>query len=140
MTYIGLDLGSKTLGIAVSDSMGLIATALETFRFKENDLQNALKYVTIIIAERKVDKIVLGLPKNMDGSIGFQADYVMKFKSMLEEETHKPVILIDERLTSVEVNKIMVNADLSRNKRKERVDALAARLILQSYLDSYKKE
>lgn len=140
MIYLGLDVGTKTIGIAISDPRGIIATSLETYHFKENDLQKALKYVTMIVENRGVDKIVLGLPKNMDGSLGFQSNYVQTFKKKLEEMTQKPVILVDERLTSVQVNKIMISADLSRKKRKDKVDALAAQLILQSYLDSPKKE
>lgn len=140
MIYLGLDLGSKTIGMAISDPRGIIATPFETYHFKENDLQNALKYVTMVVENRGVDRIVLGLPKNMDGSLGFQSNYVQTFKKMLEEMATKPVILVDERLTSVQINKLLINADLSRKKRKDKVDALAAQLILQSYLDSPKKE
>jgi putative Holliday junction resolvase len=140
MIYLGLDLGTKTVGMAISDPSGIIATALETYHFKENDLQKAVNYVKMVVENRGVDKIVLGLPKNMDGTLGFQSTYVQTFKTMLEKETKKPVILVDERLTSVQVNKILIDADLSRKKRKDKIDALAARLILQSYLDSPKKE
>ena len=82
MRYLGLDLGNRTLGIAISDALGIIATGVETYRFKEKDLQKALDYVKIIVADRKVDKVVLGLPKNMDGSLGFQSEYVLEFKKM----------------------------------------------------------
>lgn len=136
MRYLGLDLGNRTCGIAVSDSMGIIATSIITIRFREKDLQKCLEYVKMYIADRKVDKIVMGLPKNMNGSLGFQSEYVLEFKKMLEEETHLEVILYDERLTTVEVTKMMISADLSRAKRKDKVDTLAATLILQSYLDS----
>lgn len=140
MRYIGLDLGNRTCGVAISDVSGTIATALETIRFREKDLQKCLEYVIIIITEKKVEKIVMGNPINMNGTIGPQAEYVQQFKKMLEESTNLEVILYDERLTSVEVNKIMITADLSRAKRKNKVDTLAATLILQSYLDSAKKK
>lgn len=138
MRYIGLDLGNRTCGVAISDGTGTIATAYDTVRFREKDLQKCLECVIMIISEKKVDKIVLGNPINMNGTIGPQAEYVREFKKMLEETTDKEVILFDERLTSVEVNKIMITADVSRAKRKTKVDTLAATLILQSYLDSRK--
>ncbi len=138
MRYIGLDLGNRTCGIAISDSTGTIATAYDTVRFREKDLQKCLEYVIMVIAEKKVEKIVLGNPINMNGTVGPQAEYVCAFKNMLEEATSLEVILYDERLTSVEVNKIMITADLSRQKRKSKVDTLAATLILQSYLDGKK--
>ncbi len=139
MRYLGLDLGNRTCGIAISDPMGIIATSITTVRFREKDLQKCLEYVKMYIAERKIDKIVMGLPKNMDGSLGFQSEYVFTFKKMLEENTNLEVILYDERLTTVEVTKVMISADLSRAKRKSKVDTLAATLILQSYLDSVNK-
>lgn len=138
MRYIGLDLGNRTCGIALSDLSGTIATAYNTVRFREKDLQNCLECVIMVIAEKKVEKIVLGNPINMNGTIGPQAEYVKEFKTMLEDRTNLEVILYDERLTSVEVNKIMITADISRQKRKNKVDTLAATLILQSYLDGKK--
>lgn len=138
MRYMGLDLGNRTVGIAFSDPMGIIATGYETYRFNEKDLQKVLEYVKMLVVERKVDRIVLGLPKNMDGSLGFQAEYVMSFKKMLEDELAIEVILVDERLTTTQVTRVMIDADLSRKKRKSQVDKLAAVVILQSYLDSKK--
>ena len=138
MRYMGLDLGNRTVGIAFSDPMGIVATGYETYRFNEKDLQKVLEYVKMLVVERKVDKIVLGLPKNMDGSLGFQSEYVMSFKKMLEDELSIEVILVDERLTTTQVTRVMIDADLSRKKRKEQVDKLAAVVILQSYLDSKK--
>ena len=135
MKYLGLDLGNRTCGIAISDSLGMIATGIETYRFKEQDLKTLLAYINQMCIERNVQNIVLGLPKNMDGTLGFQAEYVMSFKTMLEELNYQ-VFLMDERLSTVQVNKIMIEADLSRNKRKQQVDKLAAVVILQSYLDS----
>ena len=138
MRYMGLDLGNRTVGIAFSDPMGIVATGYETYRFNEKDLQKVLEYVKILVVEKNVDKIVLGLPKNMDGSLGFQSEYVLTFKEMLENEVGKEVILMDERLTTAQVTRVMIDADISRKKRKEQVDKLAAVVILQSYLDSKK--
>lgn len=138
MRYMGLDLGNRTVGVAFSDSLGIVATGYETFRFNEKDLQKVLEYVKILVVEKKVDKIVLGLPKNMDGTLGFQSEYVMTFKKMVEDEINIEVILIDERLTTSQVTRVMIDADLSRKKRKAQVDKLAAVVILQSYLDSKK--
>lgn len=139
MRYLGLDLGNRTVGIAISDGLGIIATGVETYRFKEKNLQSALDYVKIIIDDRKVDKVVLGLPKNMDGTLGFQSEYVLEFKSMLEE-IGVQVELFDERLTTMQVTRVMIDADLSRQKRKKEVDKLAAVVILQSYLDFINKK
>lgn len=138
MRYLGLDLGNRTCGIAVSDSLGMIATGVETYRFKDQDLNELLPYIIKVANEKGSKDIVLGLPKNMDGSMGFQAEYVLEFKKMLEENNFN-VYLMDERLSTVQVNKVMIEADLSRNKRKQQVDKLAAVVILQSYLDSLKK-
>ena len=137
MKYLGLDLGNRTCGIAVSDSLGLIATGVETYRFKEQDLKTLLNYIDQMAKDRQIQNIVLGLPKNMDGTLGFQAQYVLSFKEMLENLKYQ-VFLMDERLSTVQVNKVMIEADLSRNKRKQQVDKLAAVVILQSYLDSIK--
>ena len=139
MRYIGLDLGNRTCGIAIGDPTETIATSYGTIRFREKDLQKCLECVVMVMNEKKVDKVVLGHPINMNGTIGPQAEYVYEFKKMLEEATGKEVILYDERLTSVEVNNIMISFDLSREKRKKKVDTLSATLILQSYLDSKKK-
>ncbi len=136
MRYIGLDLGNRTCGVAVSDLSGMIATSLFTIRFFEKDLESALKQVVDVVNEKKGEKIVIGYPLNMNGTAGPQSEYVLTFKKMLEEATNLEVILYDERLTTLEVQKVMISADLSRNKRKKVVDALAATLILQSYLDS----
>ncbi len=136
MKIMGLDLGNRTVGIAVSDYLEVIATPIGTFRFEEQDLNTALKLVLEAAKEHSVDKFVLGLPKNMNGSIGFQAEYCLEFKKMLEEATKKEVIMIDERLTTKMAHQAMLSADLSRNKRKKNVDKLAASIILQTYLDT----
>lgn len=139
MKILGLDLGSKTLGVAVSDYLEIIANPIGTYKIITNDLQDALECVRILAKEHNVKKVALGLPKNMDGTIGFQAEYCLEFKKLLEDELHLEVIMIDERLTSKMANQVMLKADLSRNKRKSNVDKLAATIILQTYLDSIPK-
>lgn len=139
MKILGLDLGSKTLGVAISDALGMMAHPIGMHRIETNDLQSALDYVKMIVKEHQISKIVLGLPKNMDGSVGFQGQYCLTFKQMIEEQTSLEVILIDERLTSKMANQVMLKADLSRKKRKSNVDTLAASIILQTYLDTYAK-
>lgn len=136
MKVLGLDLGSVTVGMAVSDSLGIIANPIGTYKFNKNNLQEALEYVRIEVREKQIDKIVLGLPKNMNGSIGPQAEYTLEFKKMLESELKLEIIMIDERLTSRMANQVMIKADVSRKKRKTNVDKLAATIILQTYLDS----
>ena len=137
MKVLGLDLGNRTLGMAVSDYLGIIANPIGTMRFEDGDLDKALEYVKEAIKEHSIEKIVLGLPKNMNGTIGPQAEYCLKFKEMVEIATGKEVIMIDERLTSKQADVIMLSADLSRQKRKKNVDKLAAAIILQTYLDRH---
>ena len=137
MRIIGLDLGNRTVGVALSDYLGIIANPVGTFRFEEQDLDTALELVEKVIKENQVEKIVLGLPKNMNGTIGPQAEYCLKFKEMLEEKTKLEVVMIDERLTSRQADVIMLKADMSRQKRKKNVDKLAATIILQTYLDRH---
>ena len=140
MRYLGLDLGTKTLGVSLIDRLGLIASTYKTIRFNENDYESALNQLEEIISEFKIEKIVLGLPKNMNNSLGFASERSMNFKKMIEEKYNLEVILQDERLSSVEANNIMIKNDTSRKKRKKSVDSLAANIILQSYLDKIKKE
>lgn len=135
MRYIGLDLGTKTLGVAISDKLGMIASFYKTINFKEEEYESLLTPLKEIIDEYKIEKIVLGLPKNMNNSIGFAGERSINFKKLLENNLNMEVILEDERLSSVEANNIMIASDLSRNKRKKKVDALAATIILQRYLD-----
>ena len=132
MRYMGLDLGTKTLGISLSN--GVIASVYGTLRHDEeyDRIANEVKDLAI---EKKVDVIVLGFPKNMNNTIGERAEITLDFKKKLEELTNLPVELEDERLTSVVANNVLINADTSRKKRKERVDGMASVIILQSYLD-----
>lgn len=135
MRFIGLDLGTKTLGVSISDKLGLIASFYKTIEFESEQYNTLIEPLKSIIDEYKIDKIVLGFPKNMNNSIGFAGERSLNFKKILEDNFNKEVILEDERLSSVEANNIMIQGDLSRKKRKKKVDALAATIILQRYLD-----
>ena len=135
MRYIGLDLGTKTLGIATSDLTGTIASSLTTLRFEENNPSMILNDLRKIIEDYKAEVLVLGLPKNMNNSLGDAAQRSLDFKNILEDEFDLKVELQDERLSSVTANNILISADISRNKRKKKVDQLAATLNLQNYLD-----
>ncbi len=132
MRYIGLDLGTKTLGISLSS--GIIATNYMTLRHNE-DYNYLVQEVKKIVLEKKIDEIVLGFPKNMNNTIGERAQITLDFKEKLEKEIQIPVIMEDERLTSVVANNVLINADTSRKKRKMKVDGVASVIILQSYLD-----
>ena len=138
MRYLGLDLGTKTLGIAISDATRTIASAYGTLNFSENDFNSALPKLKEIIEEYRITKIILGLPKNMNNSIGDSGNRCLDFKQKLEETFNLPVIMQDERLTTVEATKYMLEADISRKKRKKKIDGLAANIILQTYLDKEK--
>ena len=135
MRYLGMDLGSKTLGLATSDLTETLATTLTTINFKDENYDELINKLDSILKENKIDKIVLGLPKNMDNSIGTRAEITLEFKKKLEKRYNLEVILVDERLTSVISNQVMLQADMSRKKRKKKVDGIAAQLILQTYLD-----
>lgn len=139
MRAIGLDLGTKTLGIALSDKLYLIASPYKVIRFNENEYDELLQPLKTIVNEENVDTIVLGLPKNMNNSIGNRALITLEFKDKIESFIGIKVILEDERWTSVQANNVLIQADLSRDKRKKQVDKLAATLILQSYLDKKRK-
>lgn len=138
MRIIGLDLGSKTLGISMSDLTETVASTFKTVNFSEANYQLLLPEIKKVIDEYKVGEIVLGLPKNMNNSIGPRGEITLKFKEMLTQEFNLNVIMQDERLSTVEANNYMIRADMSRKKRKEKVDSLAANIILQSYLDRKK--
>ena len=136
MRYIGLDLGTKTLGISLSN--GIIATNYKTLRHNE-DYDYLVLEVEKIINEKHIDKIVLGYPKNMNNTIGERAKITLDFKKKLEEKTKLEVIMEDERLTSVVANNVLISADTRRDKRKKKVDGVASVIILQSYLDRREK-
>lgn len=136
MRILGLDLGSKTLGIAMSDPSEIIACGVETYEFPENNFLLPLDYIAHFIDNNKVGLVVLGYPKNMNGTIGSQGKVSEDFRDALKAKVSCPIVLWDERLTSRMVNQVMISGNMSRNKRKENVDRLAATVILQSYLDS----
>lgn len=138
MRYLGLDLGTRTLGCSISDITGTIASALKTIRFPDSEYTQLLPELQTIIDEYQVNKIVLGFPKNMNNTIGPRGETTLEFKKILEDYFHLEVILQDERLSTVEATHYMLNADLSRKKRKKKVDSLAANIILQTYLDKQK--
>lgn len=140
MRYIGLDLGTKTLGIAVSDKTETIASAITTLRFSENNPEEVLDDLTKIMEEYKVGAIVIGLPKNMNNSLGFAAERTKEFVKVLNNTYDIPVYEQDERLSSVTANNVLLQADISRKKRKSKVDTVAATVILQNYLDIRKGE
>ena len=135
MKVLGLDLGSRTVGIAISDALGIIATGVETYRFPDDRYDLALARVIEVVKERKVEKIVLGYPKHMNGDIGEKALLCEDFKKQLEEALNIEVYLMDERWTTKVANSRLLEADLSRKKRKEVIDKMAAVVILQNYLD-----
>ena len=135
MRVLGLDLGTKTLGVAVSDKTGIIATGLTTIRFDETKESDSLIELKKIIDEYNIDLIVLGLPKNMNNTLGDAAKRSEKFKRLLERTFDIEVNYQDERLSSVSANNILLQADISRKKRKKKVDEVAATIILQNYLD-----
>ena len=139
MRYLGLDLGTKTLGLSLSDVTGTIASTYKVIRFNENDFDILLPQIKEIVLKEGVGELVLGLPKNMNNTIGDRALVTIEFKEKLENYLNMKVNLMDERLSTVSAHNYMISADMSRKKRKEKVDALAANIILQSYLDSKKK-
>jgi len=138
MRYLGLDLGTRTLGISISDTTKTIANALKTIRFNENDYESIMCELGNIINEYSISKIVLGLPKNMNNTFGERSKTTIEFKEKLIEKFGIDVVLQDERLTTVEATNYMLEADISRKKRKKKIDSLAANIILQTYLDKEK--
>lgn len=136
MRIMGLDFGSKTVGVAVSDPLLITAQGIEIIRRKEeNKLRQTLARIEALIVEYGVEKIVLGFPKNMNDTIGERAELSLEFREKLERRTGLPVVMWDERLTTVAADQAMIEAGIRREHRKEYVDKIAAVLILQGYLD-----
>ncbi len=141
MRILGLDYGSRTCGVAVSDPLGITAQGLETIvRKEENKLRRTLARIEELVREYGAEKIVLGFPLNMNDTIGPRAEKTLAFKEVLERRTGLPVILQDERLTTVEAEEVLIEAGVRREHRKQYVDKLAAVLILQGYLDGLSRE
>ena len=135
MRVLGLDLGSRTLGVSVSDALGMIAQPVTTIRFEEDDYDSAFEQVQTYIKEYQIKTVVLGMPKHMNGDVGIRGDISIMFKKRLET-LGVAVVLWDERLTTVAAQRILIAADVSRKKRKKVIDQMAAVQILQGYLDS----
>jgi putative Holliday junction resolvase len=136
--FMGLDFGSKTTGVAVSDELGITAQGLETITRKSpKKLRQTLARIEELVEQYHIRRIVLGLPKNMNNSLGERAEATIEFQQMLIKRTGLPVELWDERLSTVESERILKEAGVRREHRKERIDWMAAALILQSYLDAH---
>lgn len=129
-----MDVGDKTIGVAVSDLLGLTAQGVETIR--RTNIKEDLKKLETLIKNKEVDKIVVGLPKNMNGTVGPQGEKVLAFVERMRKRFTQEIILWDERLTTVAAEKTLIDADVSRGKRKQVIDMVAATYILQGYLDS----
>lgn len=134
MRYLGLDLGSKTLGIAVSDLTGLIASSYKTIRHNE-EYDSLVEEVKKIVAELNIEGIVLGFPKNMNNTVGYKGELSLNFKKNLEKVLSIPIYLQDERLTTKSATDVLIMGNVSRKNRKKVVDSVAATIILQSFLD-----
>lgn len=132
MKCLGMDLGTKTLGLATSDKLGIIASPYKTIRYDDIDL--LVNEVVKIIESLHIEKLVLGYPKNMNNSLGFAVERTNNFKKKLENKTNMQVELIDERLSTVEAENILISSDMRRENRKKVIDAVAASVILDTYL------
>ena len=137
MRYLGLDLGAKKLGVAISDKLGTIASFYDSLKVSSED--DMLEKVLEIIEKENIDKVVIGYPKNMDNSEGFRAKETEEFKKKLEESFSGEIILEDERLTTKISEDILIQGNMSRAKRKKVIDGVSAVVILQSYLDRKEK-
>ena len=143
MRVLGLDYGSKTVGVAVSDPLGLTAQGVETvWRKQENKLRRTLARIEEIISEYQVTEIVLGYPKNMNNTVGERAEKSLEFKEMLEKRTGLPVVMWDERLTTMSADRTLEETGVHKEDRKQYLDQVAAVFILQGYLDAaaYRRE
>lgn len=138
MRYLGLDLGSRTLGLSISDPNGIIATSLGIIRHNE-EYDKLVFEIKNIVEDKKIDEIVLGLPKNMNNTIGPKGELSYRFKDALESKIGIKVNLVDERLTTKQATDLLISNDTSRKKRKKVIDSMAATIILQSYLDMIKE-
>ena len=137
MRIMGLDFGSKTVGVAVCDPLGITAQTVETItRASENKLRQTLARIEQLIGEYEIERIVLGYPKNMNNTVGERAEKTEEFKAALERRTGLPVVLWDERLTTVAAERVLIESGVRRENRKKSVDQIAAAMILQGYLDS----
>ncbi len=137
LRILGLDYGTKTTGVAISDPFGWTAQGVEIIRRNdENNLKDTINRIAQLCEQYQVEKIVLGFPKNMNNTIGERGEKTLEFKEKLEKKIKLPVILWDERLTTAAAESMLISADISRQKRKKVVDKIAAAIILQNYLDA----
>lgn len=134
---LGLDLGDRRIGIAMSDATRTLASGRDVYQ--RRSLDEDLEHLEKLVKEESISEIVLGLPCNMDGTLGERAQKTLRFKALLEEKLKLPVVLFDERLTTEEAERVLLSADVSRKKRKRVIDQLAAVIILQRYLDQREK-
>ena len=132
MRILGLDLGTKTLGVAITDRSNTLASKLCTIRY--NNYEDLIKKLRVIIEEKEITKLVLGLPKNMDNSMGFASQRSLDFKEILISEFGLEVVFVDERLSTVEAERYLIDLDMRRSKRKQVIDGVAACIILETYL------
>ena len=137
MRIVGLDYGSKTVGVAMSDPLGITAQAVETiWRKDENKLRKTCARIEELISEYEVERIVLGLPKHMNNDLGERAEKALAFGEMVKRRTGLEVVMWDERLTTVEAERTLIENNIRRENRKQYIDKIAAVFILQGYLDS----
>lgn len=139
MRYLGLDLGTKTLGLALSDKTNTISTPYRVLHWDGENYNILFDDLDVIIKDNEITDLVLGLPKNMNNTLGFAAERSMKFKDELEKKYNLRVSLVDERLSTVEATNYLICADLSRKKRKKVIDSVAASIILDTYLKRREK-
>ncbi|SEP92023.1 Holliday junction resolvase RuvX [Piscibacillus halophilus] len=136
MKVLGLDVGERTIGVAVSDALQFTAQGIETIKWDETNYNSAIPRLEEIIKGYEISKIVVGHPKNMNNTIGDRAQAAEEFARYIEGHFNIPVVLWDERLTTMAAERILLEADVSRKKRKKVIDKMAAVMILQSYLDA----
>ena len=136
MRIMGLDVGSKTVGVSISDAFGWTAQGLKTIQINEDKGEYGFEEIGTLIEENEVSKVVVGLPKNMNGTIGPRGEASQFYADELNKRFGVPVVLWDERLTTVAAERVLLEADVSRKKRKKVIDKMAASMILQGYLDS----
>ena len=138
MRYLGLDLGTSTLGLAISDELGMIATSYKILHHTE-DYESLIPQIIKEIGEKNIKELVLGFPKNMDNSVGERGEICLKFKTMLEDKTGLRVHLQDERLTTKQAENLLISNDTSRKKRKKVIDGVAAEIILETLIKKEEK-
>ncbi len=137
MRVMGLDVGSKTIGVAVSDALKITAQGIKTIDWNEDDITSADIELKKMIDTHAVTSIVIGLPKHMNGDVGIRGEASIRFKEHCEEQFGLPVFLWDERLSTIAAERVLIDADVSRSKRKKVIDKMAAVMILQNYLDQH---